>query len=74
MGGQNRPLLTDALRQRRRCKIGRSWYVDETHLKVGGRRRYLHRAIDSDGALSTSASLSTATRSPLNGSSARPWR
>ncbi len=25
------PLLTDALRQRRRGKIDRSWYVDETH-------------------------------------------
>lgn len=30
------PLLTDALRQRRKGKIGRSWYVDETYLKVAG--------------------------------------
>jgi len=30
------PLLTNALRQRRRGTIGRSWYVDETYLKVAG--------------------------------------
>ncbi|MBP2297139.1 IS6 family transposase [Azospirillum rugosum] len=45
------PLLIDALRQRRRGKIGRSWYVDETYLKVSGRWHYLYRAIDSDGHL-----------------------
>ncbi|CAO3420035.1 Integrase, catalytic region [Azospirillum doebereinerae] len=45
------PLLTDALRQRRRGKIGRSWYVDETYLKVAGQWQYLYRAIDSDGNL-----------------------
>jgi len=45
------PLLTHALRQRRRGKIGRSWYVDETYLKVSGRWQYLYRAIDSDGNL-----------------------
>ncbi len=45
------PLLIDALRQRRRGKIGRSWCVDETYLKVGGRWHYLYRAIDSDGHL-----------------------
>jgi transposase-like protein len=45
------PLLTDVLRQRRRGKIGRSWYVDETYLKVSGRWHYLYRAIDSDGHL-----------------------
>ena len=45
------PMLTDALRQRRRGKIGRSWYVDETYLKVAGQWQYLYRAIDSDGNL-----------------------
>lgn len=45
------PLLTDALRLRRTGKIGRSWYVDETYLKVGGRWQYLYCAIDSDGNL-----------------------
>ena len=45
------PLFTDALRKRRKGRIGRSWYVDETYLKVGGRWCYLYRAIDADGAL-----------------------
>lgn len=45
------PLLTEALRQRRHGKIGRSWYVDETYLKVAGQWQYLYRAIDSDGNL-----------------------
>jgi putative transposase len=30
---------------------GRSWYVDETYIKVHGHWRYLYRAIDRDGAL-----------------------
>lgn len=45
------PLLTDALRQRRTGKICRSWYVDETYLKVAGAWQYLYRAIDSDRIL-----------------------
>lgn len=45
------PLLSDALRQRRKGKIGRSWYVDETYLKVAGAWQYLYRAIDSNGTL-----------------------
>jgi putative transposase len=31
--------------------VGRSWYVDETYLKVKGRWTYLYRAIDRDGNL-----------------------
>jgi DDE domain len=30
---------------------GRSWYVDETYIKVHGHWRYLYRAIDRSGAL-----------------------
>ena len=30
---------------------GRSWYLDETYIKVGGRWRYLYRAIDREGNL-----------------------
>ncbi|WP_376967755.1 IS6 family transposase (plasmid) [Azospirillum sp. A26] len=45
------PRLAETLRQRRRGKTGRSWYVDETYLKVAGQWQYLYRAIDSDGNL-----------------------
>src|SRR3954467_13798853 len=30
------PALAEALRRRRRGKVGRSWYIDETDLKVHG--------------------------------------
>ena len=45
------PALVEDLRRRRRGKVGRSWYTDETYIKVGGRWRYLYRAIDRSGAL-----------------------
>lgn len=45
------PLITEQLRIRRKGKAGRSWYVDETYLKVGGKWHYLYRAIDRDGNL-----------------------
>ena len=45
------PTLAEELRRRRRGKAGRSWYVDETYLKVQGRWCYLYRAIDRSGAL-----------------------
>src|SRR4051794_29349880 len=34
------PALAEALRRRRRGTVGRSWYVDETYLKVHGRWCY----------------------------------
>src|SRR5215211_8958841 len=40
------PLISDHLRQRRRGKIGKSWYVDETYVKIKGEWCYLDRAID----------------------------
>jgi putative transposase len=43
--------LAEVLRRRRRGKVGRSWYVDETYVKVQGRWCYLYRAIDTSGAL-----------------------
>src|SRR5271168_4533271 len=45
------PALAETVRRRRRGKIGRSWYVDETYIKVHGEWRYLYRAIDRSGAL-----------------------
>ena len=45
------PALADDLQRRRRGKTGRSWYVDETYLKVQGRWCYLYRAIDRSGTL-----------------------
>ena len=45
------PALAEDLRRVRRRKIGRSWYVDETYLKVDGRWCYVCRAIDRSGAL-----------------------
>jgi putative transposase len=45
------PTLIDGLRRRRSGRIGRSWYVDETYIKVNGRWCYLYRAIDRSGAL-----------------------
>jgi len=45
------PTLAEDLRRRRRGKVGRSWYVDETYLKVHGRWCYLYRAIDRAGNL-----------------------
>ncbi len=45
------PALAEDLRRRRHGKVGRSWYVDETYLKVQGRWCYLYRAIDRNGNL-----------------------
>jgi transposase-like protein len=46
------PALAENLRRRRRRgKVGRSWYVDETYVKIQGRWCYLYRAIDTSGAL-----------------------
>jgi putative transposase len=45
------PLLSERLRKHRRGRIGSSWYVDETYIKVKGRWTYLYRAIDRDGNL-----------------------
>ena len=40
------PLITEHLRTRRRGKAGRSWYCDETYVRVNGKWCYLYRAID----------------------------
>jgi len=45
------PILIEKLRKRRKNKVGVSWYVDETIIKVKGKKCYLYRAIDRDGNL-----------------------
>ena len=45
------PALAENLRRRRKGRVGRSWYVDETYIPERGRWQYLYRAIDRDGAL-----------------------
>src|SRR6478609_3247824 len=45
------PSLIDSLRRRRKGRIGRSWDVDETYIKVQAQWLYLYRAIDRSGAL-----------------------
>jgi transposase-like protein len=47
------PTLISALRRRRGggSHVGRSWYTDETYIKVRGRWHYLYRAIDRAGDL-----------------------
>jgi putative transposase len=45
------PMVSSKLRARRRRRAGRSWYLDETYVKVSGRWRYLYRAVDRDGNL-----------------------
>jgi len=45
------PALAENLRRKRKDRVGRSWYIDETYIRVCGQWRYLYRAIDRDGAL-----------------------
>ena len=45
------PMVSQRLGARRRGKAGRSWYLDETYIKVSGLWCYLYRAIDRDGNL-----------------------
>ncbi len=45
------PLLTARLRAKRRGRAGRSWYVDETYIKVHGVWCSRYRASDRDGNL-----------------------
>lgn len=45
------PIFADQLRAKRKGKVGSSWYVDETYIKVKGKWCYLYRAIDRFGNL-----------------------
>ena len=37
------PTLAEDLRRKRKGKVGHSWYVDETYVRVQGRWKYLYR-------------------------------
>ena len=69
------PLLAEQIRRKRKGKVGRRWYVDETYVKVKGKWCYLYRAIDRDGNLVDS--MLSATRDMAAAQrffrSARPW-
>jgi putative transposase len=45
------PTLAEEPRRSRKGKVGRSWYADETYIRVHGGWKYLYRAIDRNGAL-----------------------
>lgn len=45
------PIFAQQLHALRKGKMGRSWYVDETYIRVKGKWCYLYRAIDRDGNL-----------------------
>lgn len=45
------PVFAEQLRAKRKGKVGVSWYVDETYIRVKGKWCYLYRAIDRDGNL-----------------------
>jgi putative transposase len=47
------PLLSGQLRAKRRGQAGKSWYVDETYLKINGQWHYLYRTIDRRATWST---------------------
>ena len=50
-GRQSSLRLAEELRRSRKGKIGPSWYVDETYVRVHGHWKYFYRAIDRDDAL-----------------------
>jgi transposase-like protein len=43
------PVLEKAFRRSKR-KVGRSWRMDETYIKVKGEWKYLYRAVDKAGS------------------------
>jgi hypothetical protein len=68
------PSLIDSLRRRRKGRLGRSWCVDETYMKVQGRWCYFYRAIDRSGALVDAHRRGRRRGTPrLGGSVACPW-
>ena len=44
-------ILAQQLRAKRKGKLGKIWFVDETYIRVKGKWCYLYRAIDENGNL-----------------------
>ena len=65
------PLLADAARLCRHS-VGSRWWVDETYVKVAGRWRYVHRAIDQSGQIVDVLSPCGVMRRQLVGASSGP--
>ena len=53
------------LRAKRKGKVGKTWFVDETYIRVRGRWCYLYRATDEDGNL-VDVRLSVPTRCAMS--------
>ena len=62
------PIVSEELCAKRGGQAGRSWYLDETYVRVSGHWCYLYRAIDRDGNLLDSMLSHTVTGS-LRGAS-----
>src|ERR1700733_5067134 len=43
------PLLEEEFRKNKKRKVGSSWRMDETYIKIKGVWHYLYRAVDKDG-------------------------
>src|SRR5690349_11828776 len=43
------PLLEEEFRKNNKRKVGSSWRMDETHIKIKGVWHYFYRAVDKDG-------------------------
>jgi putative transposase len=65
------PLSEKAFRRHKR-PVGKSWRMDETHVKVRGQWKYLYRAVDKAGTRSISCCVRIATRLPRAATSRRP--
>ncbi|MEP0914796.1 DDE-type integrase/transposase/recombinase [Leptolyngbya sp. ST-U4] len=49
--GRFAPTFAKELRAKRKGKVGKIWFVDETYIRVKGRWCYLYQGIDEDGNL-----------------------
>jgi len=45
------PIFAQQLRAKRKGKVSKGWFVDETYIRVKGKWCYLYRGIDEDGNL-----------------------